>query len=80
MHDIRQITCSHYSNNMSYQLDFFEPNDVEHFLKRDIEHVQEQVNNVRRGLFARHNELVKMFLKQQDEIDRLRDMLIQARK
>lgn len=65
---------------MSFQLDLFEPNDVEHYLKRDIEHVQDQVNNVRRGLFARHNELAKMFLKQQQEIDRLRDMLLQVKK
>lgn len=65
---------------MSYQLDFFEPNDVEHYLKRDIENIQQQVNNIRRGLFARHNELAKMFLNQQQEIDRLRDMLVQVKK
>jgi len=65
---------------MSYQLDFFEPNDPEFFVKKDLEQMQNQINNVRRGLFARHNELVKMFLKQQNEIDRLRGMLINDKK
>jgi len=65
---------------MSYQLDFFEPNDLEHFMKRDIECVRTELANLRKGLFARHNELSKLVVKQQGEIDRLREMLLKERK
>lgn len=59
------------------QLDLFEPiNQPEDLLKKQIETLVQRQENLRRGLFARHSELVKMVIKQNEEIERLRIMLI----
>ena len=61
---------------MNIQLDFFEPNDEISLMHKEIMAIDERTRNVQKGLFARHGELVKIVLKQQDEIDRLREMLV----
>jgi hypothetical protein len=61
---------------MDIQFDFFESNDSVSLLRKEIDLIDERTRNVQRGLFARHGDLVKMVLKQQDEIDRLRQLLI----
>lgn len=54
------------------QLNLFGQNDPLSLLIQEIAILKEQNNNVRRGLFARHNELAKLVLKQQEEIDALK--------
>lgn len=59
---------------MSAQLDIFETNDLDS-LKEEMKKVKATSENVRKGLFARHNELAKMFLDQQKEIDYLKQLI-----
>ena len=59
---------------MSIQLDIFEDVNVT-TLKEEMKKVRETSENVRKGLFARHNELAKMFLAQQQEIDYLKELI-----
>jgi alpha-D-ribose 1-methylphosphonate 5-triphosphate synthase subunit PhnI len=42
---------------------------------KQIEQIRKSNDNVRRGLFARHGELAKMYLRQQAEIDELKRMI-----
>lgn len=42
------------------------------YLETYIEKVDKKSDNVRRGLFARYNELAKLMLKQQQEIEQLK--------
>jgi hypothetical protein len=58
------------------QLDLFETEDDMSLLKKENKALFDRVENMRRGLFARHNELMKLYIKQQEEIDRLRGMMI----
>ncbi len=44
------------------QLDFFEPKDDLELLKDELQLVKESTNKVRKGIFARHNEIAKMLL------------------
>lgn len=57
------------------QLNLFGNNDPISLLMQEVELLREQNNNVRRGLFARHNELSKIVLKQQQEIDLLKGIV-----
>lgn len=59
---------------MTAQLDMFEDIEIS-TLKEEMKKVRETSENVRRGLFARHNELAKMFLSQQQEIDYLKQLI-----
>lgn len=43
------------------QLDFFEKDEVS-ILKEELKKVHERSEKVRRGMFARHNELAKMYI------------------
>lgn len=45
------------------------------YLKKSIEETRKQSENVRKGLFARHNELAKMYVKQQQEIESLKNII-----
>ncbi len=60
---------------LAIQYDMFEPNDELSLTKKEIALIKEQQNNLRRGLFARHNELMKLYVKQQEEIDELKAKL-----
>lgn len=48
---------------VSMQYDMFEKVDDLSEVKKQIEATQKECGNVRRGLFARHNELANMVLK-----------------
>lgn len=64
---------------MNIQLDLFEDFDVNddvEVLKKEHRALFDRVENMRKGLFARHTELMKLYIKQQEEIDRLRGMLL----
>jgi hypothetical protein len=51
------------------QLDFFENNDCEIVkLKQEFAAIKESTNKVRRGLFARHGELSKLYLELNDRL------------
>lgn len=54
---------------MAIQLDFFQidAEDVE-YLKRKIEETKESSDKVRKGLFARHNELAKMYVELSERV------------
>lgn len=54
------------------QFDLFkETTDVD-VMKAEIEHLKESIGNVRRGIFARHNEMAKLIISQQEELDFLK--------
>lgn len=64
---------------MSMQLDFFEATDDVSELKRQDEFLLERVDNLRRGLFKRHdmhqkaiNTLLTMNVKANEEIENLK--------
>lgn len=59
---------------MTAQLEMFEENKIS-LLEEKIQKVKETSENVRKGLFARHNELAKMFLEQKKEIDYLKELI-----
>ena len=61
---------------MNIQLDLFEAEDDMSLLRKENRALFDRVENMRRGLFARHTELMKMYIKQQEEIDRLRVMMV----
>lgn len=60
---------------MSYQLDLFEKDTDEKILRNDIDAIKKELGNVRRGIFARHNELSKMFLELKAEIEKLKESI-----
>lgn len=54
------------------QFDLFkETTDVD-IMKAEMESLKESLGNVRRGIFARHNEMAKLILAQQEELDFLK--------
>jgi len=55
------------------QLDMFEDNLTT--LTNEVEKLKKSTDNVRRGLFARHNELAKIFLEIKQEIDELKSFI-----
>ncbi|CAB4164336.1 hypothetical protein UFOVP816_21 [uncultured Caudovirales phage] len=59
------------------QLDLFDnpPTDTE-ILQKEMKILAERQDNLRKGLFARHAELVKLVLVQQKEIDMLKQALV----
>jgi hypothetical protein len=61
---------------MNIQLDLFVDDDEMSLLKKEHRALYDRVENMRRGLFARHTDLMKLYIKQQEEIDRLRSMMI----
>ncbi len=58
--------------NMAVQLDLFEELSEVDILRKELADVKQRSENVRRGIFARHNELSKLFLELKDEIDKLK--------
>ena len=58
---------------MIEQLDLFlDDTDLQN---EEIAKMKKELGNVRRGIFARHNELAKLYMKQQDEINLLKEIL-----
>lgn len=62
------------------QLDLFEPQTEESFLKREIEQLFLAQNNLRKGIFSRHNQLANLLVKQQNEIEALQRQLMMVAK
>lgn len=62
------------------QLDLFEPNTEESFLKKEIEQLFSAQNNLRKGIFSRHNQLANLLVKQQEEIEALQRQLMMIAK
>lgn len=54
------------------QLDFWEPYDETAQIKLELHKLRQSQDNLRRGLFARHGDLVKHTLALYDEIEQLR--------
>ncbi len=54
------------------QLDFFESYDETAQIKIELYKLRQSQDNLRRGLFARHGDLVKHTLSLYDEIDKLK--------
>lgn len=53
-----------------FQLDLFQENDE--LLRYEIKQIEKTCENVRKGLFARHNELCKKYLELREENEILR--------
>lgn len=60
---------------LSTQFDLFEETGELIEMRKQIEATQKECANVRRGLFARHGELAKMFLQLVDRCDSLEKQL-----
>lgn len=65
------------------QYDFFEDDSELTLIQKEIDSMNTQIGNLRKGLFARHNvlekslnNLLQMYLNQQEEISKLRMSLI----
>lgn len=54
------------------QLDMFEEQTEELFLQKEVNALIKAQDNLRRGLFARHNEMQRVISKQQEEIEALK--------
>jgi hypothetical protein len=60
---------------IAIQYDFFEEQSEFNDLKKKVDLISKGADNVRRGIFARHSALMKLVLKQQEEIEELRNHL-----
>ena len=56
------------------QFDFFSPLDIQ-VLKDDFEKVKSSSENVRRGIFARHDQLIKKCDQLEKEIKELKEAI-----
>jgi hypothetical protein len=69
---------------LEHQLDFFEPQTEEYFLRKEMEALSNAQNNLRKGLFARYNDLASkhgsLLMKQQEEIEALKRQLMMVAK
>jgi hypothetical protein len=59
----------------SMQYDLFEKRTELGDIKLEVKEVKKSADNVRRGIFKRHSEIMKIVLAQQIEIQELRDIL-----
>jgi hypothetical protein len=57
------------------QLDLFENPSETDMLQKELKALAESQDRLRKGLFARHSELVKLIMIQQKEIDLLKQGL-----
>ena len=71
---------------MSIQLEFEcmkEINEDLWIVQKSIDQVKKSSDNVRRGIFARYNELCKMFIAQQEKLEQIEkkiEMLSESKK
>lgn len=62
--------------SLAIQQDLFDnPSEID-MLRTDLFAVKKSNDNVRRGMFARHNELMKLILEQRQQIEELKSQLI----
>ncbi len=71
---------------LTIQYDFFKKDSDADLLRQEIDAINDKVNNVRKGLFARHrtletslNNLLKLYLDQQEEIAKLKMNLLEIK-
>lgn len=63
---------------MQLEFEIIDKNPVElklEFVEKRISDIGNKCDNVRRGMFARHNELAKLYMQQQSEIERLKQII-----
>jgi len=60
------------------QMDMFENSDIYGLLHGELMELRSQLDHHRRSFFSRQKELSNIIVKQQGEIDRLREILIKA--
>lgn len=58
------------------QLDFFQELSEVDLLKQEIAEVKTRGDNIRKGLFARHNELAKLYIELKERCDMLEYKLL----
>ena len=56
---------------MALQLELFEEYTELDILKKELAEVRLRNENVRKGIFARHNELAKLFIELSEKVDKL---------
>lgn len=56
---------------MATQLDLFKENNETSLLRDEIAELRKRGENLRRGLFARHQELCLMMMEQQKQIENI---------
>lgn len=54
------------------QFELFESNDEMSILRKEMIDLRVSQNNLRKGLFSRHNDLAKMYMRQQCELEKLK--------
>lgn len=58
------------------QLDLFDSPNYQDVLHGEILELRSQLDHHRKSFFARQNQMSKLILRQQSEIDRLREILL----
>lgn len=56
---------------MAIQLDLFRELSEVDILRKELEEVRSRNENVRKGIFARHNELAKLYLELSEKVEKL---------
>lgn len=62
------------------QLDFFDDNSDIGLVRRDISELRKRNDSLRKGMFFRHHELEKTVFELKEEINNLKNLIIEARK
>jgi hypothetical protein len=62
------------------QLDLFEKCDESTFLRKEMDDLFNAQHNLRRGIFARINDMGKLMIKQQEEIEALQRQFMMVAK
>lgn len=57
--------------SVAIQLDLFENLDDIGLLRKEFEEVRAEAGRVRRGIFSRHNDLSKLYLKMDERFERV---------
>jgi len=65
---------------MALQFDFFQQLDPMADVKADLSETREKLRKTQRKFFAQNKELVKILLKQQEEIDELNNRITRLTK
>lgn len=64
------------SSQIDIQYDLFDPRPTEmSTLKMEMESLKASQDNVRKGLFARHNEMMKLIMQLDKELSAVRNQL-----
>lgn len=61
------------------QYDLFDEKSEISIIRKEVEAIKQKDDNVRRGLFARYNDLTKTVVRLQEEIDELRGIYLKSK-